>query len=339
MAKQPVRNNTLDYAEKIQGAWQQASRSILEVAELLCDAEDNLLEYEWEDLVEELPFSGTTTEKLIAIGRSSQLVDTDNQKYLPPHWTSLYELSLLSEEAFKNGVDEGLIYSGAIREDITEYRKRYDTNSESASKATKARSQERIETARVATLSVKRGFDLDRLPALQSDIEALDKKYGVVIDLDRSKSGVLSLSREALVDECNKWLAKNKKKFNKGVSEDEVREIESAMGQLKRNSKRQPKEDYPEGHRLSIHNANHKFHGWNWKQITDHVRDQNILTKYLGLKELDKEAYCFELLLQHATGNARLRTDAKRKLTSLANRGGEDAKAFAASALDRLIEL
>ena len=70
----------------------------------------------------------------------------------------------------------------------------------------------------------------------------------------------------------------------------------------------------------------------------DYIRSKKILTKHSGLKEIDKEGHCIDLLRQHSQGNARGRADAIIKLTRLVKRGDADTQRYAKQSLDRMID-
>ena len=73
------------------------------------------------------------------------------------------------------------------------------------------------------------------------------------------------------------------------------------------------------------------------KQVYDYIREKKILTKHSGLKEIDAEGHCIDLLRQHSQGNARGRADAIIKLTRLVKRGREDTQKYASRSLEMMI--
>ena len=87
-----------------------------------------------------------------------------------------------------------------------------------------------------------------------------------------------------------------------------------------------------------VRNSQHPYYKKNLKQIYDYIRSKKILTKHSGLKEIDKQAHCIDLLRQHSDGNARGRADAELKLTRLLKRGDENTQGFAKHALEQLIK-
>ena len=60
----------------------------------------------------ELPFSADTAQRLMRIARHPILAKTATSRHLPPSWTTLYELSQLSEELALAKIESGEIHPG-----------------------------------------------------------------------------------------------------------------------------------------------------------------------------------------------------------------------------------
>jgi hypothetical protein len=78
-------------------SWQRQVGAIVATGRLLLRAHSRLIDTygAWAALVEELPFSQATAQKLMAIGRHEVLSTYSMWNRLPARWTVLYQLSLL----------------------------------------------------------------------------------------------------------------------------------------------------------------------------------------------------------------------------------------------------
>jgi hypothetical protein len=85
------------WAKKICAAWQDSVRSIIKCGELLISAKDDLKGKHGEN---ELPFSSSTAQRLMAIARDRRLTNPAHMQLLPPSWGTLYELTKLDDEKF-----------------------------------------------------------------------------------------------------------------------------------------------------------------------------------------------------------------------------------------------
>lgn len=100
-----------NWAARITACWREAFRSILEVGNLLTQAKAALAHGEWEAMCESsLPFSASTASRLMAIAADSRLSNPAHAPFLPPAWTTLYELTKLTDDEFKAGIDAGAIH-------------------------------------------------------------------------------------------------------------------------------------------------------------------------------------------------------------------------------------
>jgi hypothetical protein len=88
-----------EWSDLIAQAWQKTTASIVETGRLLNEAKAELAHGEWLPMVsDDLPFSGRTAERLMAIADNQVLTNPTHASYLPPSWDSLYQLSRLDEE-------------------------------------------------------------------------------------------------------------------------------------------------------------------------------------------------------------------------------------------------
>jgi hypothetical protein len=327
-----------DYVERISASWQNAVESILSVGALLKEAEASLTDEEWFDLLSDLPFNPTAADRLLAIANDKRLNNPKNTKYLPPHWTTLYTISTLPDDAFKTGIKEGLISSAAKRSDIVVFKNEFEADPASAVQSATQSIASSNSSIRLASLSVPTKFDLNDLPSLRKSLVKLSSQYGIELQFDGSKSGVIVLERENLAVETENWLGRHTKTYNKNVSQSEIDTIEDTFFQLKNGREYHPDPKTGMFVDQDIRSPNHLFFGNSLKDMYDYCRKKKIITQFTRIKELDKTAYVKELVLLHSRGDARKRAEAKKGLLNLVNRGNAESQAAATEALDMLIE-
>lgn len=105
-------------------AWQSTIHGIFETGRLLIAAKAELRHGEWLAVVEQLPFSPRTTERLMAIACDQRLVNSTHVSLLPPSWGTLYEMTKLPDGTFQMLVENGTINPECERATITQFLKK-----------------------------------------------------------------------------------------------------------------------------------------------------------------------------------------------------------------------
>ena len=96
-----VNEKTLtNYIEQIKTNIYVGKKAMYFVARDVYDAKVNLSPPDFSRLVEKFKWNGSTQSKILAIGRSDNLFKIYKQGNLPSNWTTLYELSTLTDEDF-----------------------------------------------------------------------------------------------------------------------------------------------------------------------------------------------------------------------------------------------
>lgn len=103
------------HAARITEAWQKAVPSIIETGKRILEAKDELDHGKFLKMVESrLPFVAFTAQRLMAIARPDNALTskTTNWWYLPPIWTTIYEITKLklSEEVIEYAIAKGYIH-------------------------------------------------------------------------------------------------------------------------------------------------------------------------------------------------------------------------------------
>jgi N6-adenosine-specific RNA methylase IME4 len=106
------------WANLIQAAWQESVRAIIETGRLIEQAKKALTDGDFDGMVKaSLPFATNTAYRLMAISRDPKILRS--MQILPPHWRTLYELTKLSDDQFKDAADAGTINPEMARGDIS----------------------------------------------------------------------------------------------------------------------------------------------------------------------------------------------------------------------------
>jgi len=319
------------YVERITESWRESVEMILNTSQLLVESEDTLTESEFIDLVSLLPISQSTISKLLLIGRNEYL--PKKTKSLPPHWTTIYEISQMKESEFDDGVREGFINPSSTKRDIDLFRSRNDSND-----SNKTTSENESGVSTLGTIDIPSSFDLDTLDELMNEVRELESRYGVEFRSDKTKKGLIGIRRKKLSSELTIELEKRRSMYNRlDFDFDQIQTLEDTFNQLR------GKLDY---HKNSdgtfstndIRNPNHPYHGWTSKDLYSFCRENMILSRYTQMKEIDKEGYIKSLVKTHCEGDSGRRSDVKKKLQRLSVRGNEESKKWSEWGLKTIIE-
>ena len=113
-------NIVQSFVDRISESWRESVKKILETSQILVESENQLNEIEFMDMVSQLPMSQSTISKLLMIGKNNYL--PQQTKYLPPHWTTIYEISTLDNNQIDKGIEEGFINPSSIKKDIDKFK-------------------------------------------------------------------------------------------------------------------------------------------------------------------------------------------------------------------------
>jgi N6-adenosine-specific RNA methylase IME4 len=113
------------WAKKITEVWRETVFAVIETGRLLMEAKEELEHGEFAEMVETaLPFGPRTAQRLMKIAADKRLAKPTHVSLLPPSWGTLYELTKLSDEAFKANIDNGTIRPDMERKDAAKIEKR-----------------------------------------------------------------------------------------------------------------------------------------------------------------------------------------------------------------------
>lgn len=110
-----------DWATRIAERWRASVEAILEVGRLLVEAKTSLPHGQFGEMVDnDLPFSASTAQRLMAIAADDRLANAAHGQHLPASWRTLYELTHLSDDEFDQGIARNIIRPDMERREIAE---------------------------------------------------------------------------------------------------------------------------------------------------------------------------------------------------------------------------
>jgi hypothetical protein len=141
-----------EYRRRIQSSYKKTVEDFLELGAVCRDAADHLSKSEVETLLQsDMPINESTFWKFVTIERDQRLPSIAGS--LPSKFTTIYEVSQLTEEQFEQAVASQKIHPKVRREDIAALRKRNDSGSgpENGAEASHAEPEsERLEDEAIA---------------------------------------------------------------------------------------------------------------------------------------------------------------------------------------------
>jgi hypothetical protein len=164
-----------DLADEINAAWQKTREGILETARLCADANRQLGDSKAkQQFIDRLHFEHSTFSKLVKIGEQPQLRADPVRSLLPANYTIVYELAGLNEEELNAAVEDHVIKPKMTRKALKLWiDRRRGTH--------KAARNLRV----IATLQAPEDFDERQQAQLERSLEALQTKYGLIVERPR----------------------------------------------------------------------------------------------------------------------------------------------------------
>ena len=109
------------YASAINGHWQRGVDAFVNVGRLCAEAKARLTNAQKSILIQALPFGETAFSKFVQIGSDARLPEI--QRLLPPHYTTIYAVTLLTDEELKLAIAENVICPDMRRAELQRWRK------------------------------------------------------------------------------------------------------------------------------------------------------------------------------------------------------------------------
>jgi hypothetical protein len=117
-----VRLITEAFAEE-RDAWHKSLDSIFRQAKYCAEADLKLPDEEKEELIDRLPFDDSRFRKLSRLGRDQRLQNPNVRALLPPHHSTLYELTKLNDKELEEAVATKIIHQEMRRAELTTWLK------------------------------------------------------------------------------------------------------------------------------------------------------------------------------------------------------------------------
>lgn len=115
----PAGNDAWRWAEQINSEWRKSLQSIIETGRILLEAKASLMHGSFEAMCQtSLDFSPRVAQRLMAIARDNRLSNPTHASHLPKAWTTLYELTTLTDEEFERAIADDIINPKMERGDV-----------------------------------------------------------------------------------------------------------------------------------------------------------------------------------------------------------------------------
>lgn len=322
-APTPQITTTADYAERIGAAWQKSIEGILETAQLLAEARDNLPPTDWQKLINgQLPFKRRMAEKLAKIADDTRLSDPKYRKFLPAHWSTLHDLTYVDDKRFKLAIKDGSIHPAMERKEVTALKdiaKKLQKPTFLVQPAKPANtfnppawdSSPTVfgSTAGVlALIELREELDDAILEQIEYNLRRLQGAYGVDLRIQRftDESNAIKAGRNLLANELREWHRDNANAYtaHHKLSAEGMRQYDDAIFQLE-NERHFEKID-GEYQVNDLRHPDNPFHDWferdpEWAlaSLYDACRAKHILTCFTPLQLIDYPAFLRMLALRH----------------------------------------
>jgi hypothetical protein len=126
------------YVSAINGEWQRGVDAFMNAARLCAEANERLTIAQKSVLIQGLPFGQTAFSKFMQIGSDARLLDI--QRLLPPHYTTVYAVTLLTDEELKRAIAENIVYPGMTRAELQKWHRELSRKVEQAPRPKEAAS-------------------------------------------------------------------------------------------------------------------------------------------------------------------------------------------------------
>jgi hypothetical protein len=102
-------SSVANYITEISGNWQRGVDAFMHIARLCAEASVRLTTAQKSKLVTSLPFGEPTFSKFVRIGADTRLKGPEIQQLLPPHYTTMYAVTLLTDQELSRAIGDKVI--------------------------------------------------------------------------------------------------------------------------------------------------------------------------------------------------------------------------------------
>jgi hypothetical protein len=111
------------YATAINGHWHRGVEAFIQIGHLCAEANEGLTTAQKSELVHALPFGNSAFSKFVQIGSDTRLYAPELQALLPPHYTTLYAVTSLTDEELKEAIAEKVLNSDTTRAQLQKWQR------------------------------------------------------------------------------------------------------------------------------------------------------------------------------------------------------------------------
>jgi hypothetical protein len=115
-------SSVAEYVGAINGNWQRGVDALMNIASLCAKADARLTTAQKSELIHALPFGNTAFSKFVQIGSDIRLYAPQIQRVLPPHYTTTYAVTLLTDKELKHAIAEQVIHPDLTRAQLQKWR-------------------------------------------------------------------------------------------------------------------------------------------------------------------------------------------------------------------------
>ena len=279
-------------------------KSIIAVGQKILEAENKLPSDEYFDLLHSLPFSDETAKKFRLIAENKELTKPENILKLPPAYSTLYQISQLSANEIKTKIVKGEINPNMTRMDAEEIKNK--------TKKKKAKRKKPLLTVATITLSdsaITEGLSDEATKVLNKLANRFPDKLQIQYGKEMAELNIRKL--EEIADEKIENYNKTKPNYDDKL----IKSINSAMNYLDKSKMKvrvvngEKKFDFslPETHpswkELSKKLKDNEI---TETKIRSYCQDNNILTAYTTIRQVNTEVYIWQQVKLFADGNPKL---------------------------------
>lgn len=307
------------YIHNITVNWRKSVMSIIDVSDLVVEAEESLSPSDWYSMKndKDFPFGDSWISKMKLISRSKRFKSKSVRDRLPANYSLLYQYARLSDDEWQNArQDESVISPDATLKMLMEWLIEYRHNKHSS--VEKNGSLLRLNTGFFAGFTLPTNLNEQtekRIKTVIDEAQKKLKKLGVDVvyaDSPTPQKNLVDDRRNQLVDDLTREL--NQKLSTKGsLTFREVEQIESVLWQHKHYIET-GKYPYLSHHKESIENPVHARYVKNWpyKRVKDELSEMKKkgklpITSYTPIrlwKDMTEEK-CMKYVIEHSRANNR----------------------------------
>ncbi len=326
------------FIKSIRTSWIAALDNIIEVGKTLHEAQEKLDPNDWIGMItHDLPFTRRTAEKLVKIAMDQRITNPKNADYLPPHWTSLHELTYLTDKQFAAGIKAKVIHPDAERKDIsnlkTKKKPKQKKQSSAPSQPNKSSPSEGQSLSTYAAMIQSQddnrypdensagGLSIAEISAEKElTQEEFDKVQDALINICRTYNLQLSLAKsfkhQSLLFEVEGVIKQRKQDLEGDSRGIDAKQVTDVFFQFETGNNLRVNED-GSFHKNDLRHSKNPFQNFDKEQLYGYCQEIGIITQYTPIEFLDAQLFVDTLTWRYLSGNQKQRDAAMETLEQL----------------------